>query len=572
MVTTRSRAVGLMNKQSSAAAAPSDKSRSECERGAQSEISVDANEDTFANCAPEEGSFYRNINSRASVGKGDCETGKNDKKEANISPLPSPLEESSSSSSSRFEEETSSSWSFQEEEQEEQEHPSTSGEKQSPEPQHEGQPVPPRDGNEFTSIEDERFENITRITSISVDMKYIEPEPKGVDAAIHSLFCSEVNQLIRCMRKKGWRNEEGDWSLELLSQGDEDETEQKWTAPTKKSDSKDFKLFLKQTVEIGNFFHAMPRGPASQSQALRERSRDIEARLCSMRHLAQRMKEQVLQVESRASRAGKVNHSRLVMSLRKRLVPVLVLILKEALLLGGSSTIREGNKPAEIGPEKGTFMACTLQCPLRIIGCIDQLWPVIRDSVDEVDHSQMFGLFDWHLSALRKLLLDGMERLKDIADRLRKILEGRENDKRIRQFQDEQRRRLWESQKTQLMYCFASSQQPIEEESRDYTSIICQGREGRKRSHVDCVSSAEERLCHDPEREVKYHEKYGWPHEEDLMLLRSIRRNENLDAEELVEAFPGRTVRDVVERIKVLKTRTREYFSKRGQPPPKWCY
>ncbi|KAG6006549.1 hypothetical protein E4U54_000162 [Claviceps lovelessii] len=568
MVTTRSRAVGLMNEQSSAAAAPSDESRNECERGAQSEISVDAHQDTYASSAPEEGSFYSNINSRASVGKGKCKTGKNDKKEADISPLPSPLEESSSS---RSEEETSSSWSFQEEEQEEQEHPSTSGEKQSPETQHEGRPGPPRDSNELSSIGNERCENITRIPSISVDMKYIEPEPEGVGAAIHSLVCSEVNQLIRCMSKKGWRNEGGDWSLELLSQGDEDETEQKWTAPTKKSDSKDFKLFLKQTVEIGNFFHAMPRGPASQSQALRERSRDIEARLCSMRHLAQRMREQVLHVESQASRAGKVNHSRLVMSLRKRLIPVSVLILKEALLLGGSSTIREGNKPAEIGPEKGNFMACTLQCPLRIIGCIDQLWPVIRDSVDEVDHSQMFGLFDRHLSALRKLLLDGMERLKDIADRLRKILEGQENDKRIRQLQDEQRRRLWESQKTQLMYCFASSQQPIEE-SHDYTSIICQGPEGRKRSHVDCVTSAEERLPHDPEREVKYYEKYGWPHEEDLTLLRSIRRIENLDAEEVAEAFPGRTVRDVVERIKVLKTRTREYFSKRGQPPPKWCY
>ncbi|KAG5981985.1 hypothetical protein E4U55_002448 [Claviceps digitariae] len=568
MVTTRSRVVGLVDERSSRAAASSNESRSGRKRR-RSGILDDANEDAYADCAPEERSFYRDIVDRASVGDGKRKKSKSGGEEAEASPLPSPSKQLLLSC---FEEEASSPSGSQAEEQE---HVPTSGQNRPQEPQYEGRPVSANSNKESARIENKRkihAENITRITSISVDMPYIEPEPEGVTPVIYSLGCSGINKLIRCMKKKEWTNEGGDWSLELLSPDDKEKTGHKWTAPKKKSDSKNCTLFLKQTVDIGNVFHAMPKNTASQSQALRERSKDIKAWLCSMRHLAQKMKEQVLQAESRASKARKANNNRLVKSMRERLIPVLVLVLKEALLLGGSSTICEENKPEEIAPEEGNFMACTLQFPLRIIGCIDQLWPVIRDSVKGPAHSQKFGLFDRHLSALRKLLLQGMEDLREIAGRPQNILEGKQNDEHCCNLRAEQSRRYLESQTTQLMYCSASSQLLIGETHDDNTSLGCQGRQGRKESRTDGTLSIQKRFSHESERKTMYRENNGWSLEEDLVLLRSIRRTENLDAEKLAKTFPERTVTEVLARITVLKTLTREYLSKEGRPPPKWCY
>ncbi|KAG5926010.1 hypothetical protein E4U42_003746 [Claviceps africana] len=537
MVTTRSRAARLVDERLRTAADSSNTSRHGRKRR-RSEISEDTNEDAHSDSAPEGRAFYRDITKRASVGEGRRKKSKHDDQEtvaepdespsyslSSSSPSPSQAEEQeyegTSAAPSRAEEHEYEETSASSSQAEELEYEETSEHTQSLEPQYEEQPKPAY--TETPSLENEpgmHAENITWIASISVDMKYIEPEPEGVKPVMCFIDCSEINDLIHCMKREGWTSVAGDWSLELLALDDEDEAENKWAAPTKKSDSRNLKLFLEQTVEIGNFVHAMPKNPRYQSRRLRECSK--EATLYSMRDVAEKMKQQVRQAEKQASKANEARNRKLVEAMRTRLVPLLVLVLKEALLLGGSSRMCAEDWPEEIGPEKGNFMACTLQFPLHIIGCIDQLWPVIEDSVEEADRRKMFWLFGERLSALRKTLLKGMETLRENAEKPQRLLQMKENDERTRQLRDEEMRRTDE--------------------------------ELRRRLHVFSAST---------------HEK--WSDEEDLKLMRFMRRVTNLNAEVAAKEFPNRTVADVSKRMEILKARARSNYIKLEKEPARWC-
>ncbi|KAG5926089.1 hypothetical protein E4U53_003164 [Claviceps sorghi] len=556
MVATRSRTARPMDERPPTAASSSNRSRDGRKRG-RSEFLEDTNEDVHAE--PKERGAFSAIIQRASIGETSRKKSINDNQESGAVPE----EESPSSSSSSLSRK------------EKQEHQETSGQIQSPEPQYEGQPDPAHRSKETTPLKNEpemHAENITRIIATSVDMEYIEPEPEGVTPVICSLDCSGINDLIPCMKRRGWTSEAGDWSLELLALHNGDEAEKKWTAPTQKSDSRDLKLFLGQTIEIGNFVHAMPKNPESQSPRLRECS--MKATLCSMRDLAEKLKQQVQQARDQASKANEDRNRKLVESMRTRLVPLLVLVLKEALLLGGSSRICEEKRPERIGPEKGNFMACTLQFPLRIISCIDQLWPVIQDSVDEADRRKMFWLFDKHLSALRKTVLDGMNMLKEIARRPQMLLQMKENDERIRKLRDEETRRRREELGRRLRAFTAWTHQPVPrpEEIDCQASLYCYGQENEHRPGPDCFASTQECLPQDTETKTGYLEKYGWKYEDDLTLMRAIRRVTNLTAEDAAQALPGRTVTDVRERMVILKARVRTNLIKAGKQPAEWCY
>ncbi|KAG5917633.1 hypothetical protein E4U61_002554 [Claviceps capensis] len=427
-----------------------------------------------------------------------------------------------------------------------------------------------------------------RGSSISVDMTYMEPEPEGVRAETISIRCSEVNQLIEDMKKTGWTNDVGDWSdsLEPLTSDDVNEVEGDCTARTRKRDSKTCKLFWKQTAKFRELFCGMPDSLESQSHVLHERSQEVEARLCSMRDLAQEIKRQAIYAENLASKTGTSKYKKLVKSICERLVPLLVLTLKDCLLLGGSSRIVEDDQPEEIGREDGTFTACTLQFPLRIIGCIEQLWAVVRNSVvvqgdadDEHDRisrarHRAYGPFDQHLSALKKMLLEGMERLQEIAQRPQRILEMKERDERLRELEDEQDLKLSEDQAKHYMDFVASTQMPLSEtEDRiEYQKLGLYSQRGRKWPHTGYSSSNQTRLLDDTGRHESNKPNHEWHASDDLKLVRLMRRFRSMRIEVVAEEFPERTLADVVERMYVLKDQVQASLEKLGRRPPKWCY
>ncbi|KAG6159923.1 hypothetical protein E4U11_004114 [Claviceps purpurea] len=450
--------------------------------------------------------------------------------------------------------------------------------------------------------------NNRRGSSISVDMTYMEPEPEGVRAETISLRCSEVNQLIEDMKKTGWTNDVGDWSdsLEPLTSDDVNEVEGDCTTRTGKRDSKTCKLFWKQIAKFRELFCDMPDSLESQSHILRERSQEVEARLCSMRDLAQEIKRQAIHAENLASKTGTSKYKKLVKSICERLVPLLVLTLKDCLLLGGSSRVLDDDQPEEIGREDGTFTACTLQFPLHIIGYIEQLWSVVRNSVavqgdadDEQDRisrarRRAYGPFDQHLSALKKTLLEGMESLQEIAQRPQRILEMKERDERLRELEDEQDLKLSEDQAKHYMDFVASTQMPLPEteDSFEYQKLGLYSQGGRKRPHTGYSSSNQTRLLDDTGRHESNshiasnqtrlldgtgrHESnkpnHEWHASDDLKLVRLMRRFRSMRVELVAEEFPERTLADVVERMYALKDQVRASLEKLGRRPPKWCY
>ncbi|KAG6035134.1 hypothetical protein E4U40_002969 [Claviceps sp. LM458 group G5] len=450
--------------------------------------------------------------------------------------------------------------------------------------------------------------NNRRCSSISVDMTYMEPEPEGVHAETISLRCSEVNQLIKDMKKTGWTNDMGDWSnsLEPLTSNDVNEAEGDCTARTRKHDSTTCKLFWKQTVKFRELFCDMPDSLESQSHLLRERSQEVEARLCSMRDLAQEIKRQAIHAENLASKTGNSKYKKLVNSICERLVPLLVLTLKDCLLLGGSSRVIEDDQPEEIGREDGTFTACTLQFPLRIVGYIEQLWAVVRNSVvvqgdadgeqDRISRARhrAYGPFDQHLSALKKTLLKGMESLQEIAQRPQRILEMKERDERLRELEDEQDLKLSEDQAKRYMDFVASTQMLLSEteDSLAYQQLGLYSPGGRTRPHMGYSASNQTRMLgdtrrHEPNSHIASSQtrlldgtgihksnkpNHEWHTSDDLKLVRLMRRFRSMRVELVAEEFPERTLADVVERMYVLKDQVRASLEKQGRRPPKWCY
>ncbi|KAG5966001.1 hypothetical protein E4U58_002650 [Claviceps cyperi] len=450
--------------------------------------------------------------------------------------------------------------------------------------------------------------NIRRGSSISVDMTYMEPEPERFHAETVSLRCSEVNQLIEDMKKTGWTNDTGDWSdsLEPLISDDVNEAEGDCTARTRKRDSKTCKLFWKQTAKFRELFCDMPDSLESQSHLLRERSQEVEARLSSMRDLAQEIKRQAIRAENLGSKTGTSKYRKMVKLICERLVPLLVLTLKDCLLLGGSSRVVEDGQPEEIGREDGTFTACTLQFPLRIIGYIEQLWTVVRNSAvvqgdadgerDRISRARhrACGPFDQHLSALKKTLLEGMEILQDVAQRPQRILEMKERDERLRELEDEQDLKLSEDQAKHYMDFVASTQIPLSEteDSLEYQKLGLYGPGGRKRPHTGYsassqthllddtgrhefnshIASSQTRLLDDTRRHEPTNPNHEWHASDDLNLVRMMRRSRSMRVELVAEEFPERTLADVVERMYVLKDQVRASLEKQGRRPPKWCY
>ncbi|KAG6117095.1 hypothetical protein E4U13_001374 [Claviceps humidiphila] len=451
--------------------------------------------------------------------------------------------------------------------------------------------------------------NNRRGSSISVDMTYMEPEPEGVHAETISLRCSEVNQLIEDMKKTGWTNDTGDWSDSLvpLTSDDVNEAEGDYTARTSKRDSKTCKFFWKQTAKFRELFCDMPDSLESQSHILRERSQEIEIWLCSMRDLAQEIKRQAIHAENLGSNTGTSKYKKLVKSICERLVPLLVLTLKDCLLLGGSSRVVEDDQPEQIGRQDGTFTACTLQFPLRIIGYIEQLWAVVRNSVvvhggaadseqDRISRARRraYGPFDQHLSALKKTLLEGMKVLQDIAQRPRRILEMKKRDERLRELEDEQDLKLSEEQAKQYMNFVASTQIPLSEteDSLRYQKLGLYGPGGRKWPHTGYsasnqirplddtgrhesnshIASSQTRLLDDTRSHESTKPNHEWHNSDDLSLVRMMRRFRPMRIELVAEEFPERTLADVVERMHVLKDQVRASLEKQGRRPPKWCY
>ncbi|KAG6040732.1 hypothetical protein E4U41_007294 [Claviceps citrina] len=569
MVMTRSMAAPRTDEPSQTAAEPLNRSRrghkrTRFEVAKEASEASEASEDASGDSAPTNASFYRDINEQASARK---------KRRLDERERAADVEQLDDEPTTGQDQDQDHDQDKDQDQDQDHDHDQDQDQDQDQivEPEHEEQQDPASECEESSSDEDELEMHVKDKPwdTKPMHMKYVEPEPADADPITVSISCSELNSLITDMKKKGWTNRKGEWSLKLFLQkyddDDEDEDEHKWIPRIKTSDSDKCTSLLKRAAEFGRFLHAMSRDLEAQRQAIRERSKDVEAGLATMSDLVQHIKKEATGAESRAARAEKPRDNKLVTSIRKRLIPILVLILKEALLLGGSSRISHRGKHERIGPEEGTFMACTLQFALHIVGFIEQLYVVIANLVPEEDddeatsevskvtqrrkraeeaHRAMFGSFNSHLSALRNTLLGGRRALKEKAEAPRRRSEMKARDEAARQRRDSEELKILQTREKQYLDFVASTHEPV-------------------------VQTEENRDLH---RHRSYYLKHGWHYWEDLEMLEWIRKVKSPEAEILATRFPGRTEAEIVQRLRELRGWMKVKFEKQGQRPPKWCY
>lgn len=399
------------------------------------------------------------------------------------------------------------------------------------------------------------LEHIASVDVISTDMTYIEPEPQGASPLVFSLDCDGLNTIIADMGKRGWMNEKGEWADELLQNEEEFETETETQWQTRHSEviktKNCMKLFL-GVMELYQNCKDMPNAPALDEQAefLRTHSQEIQKNLKQVRNVTRQIKNQAsksIQGNSKQNTAEHQRRKELWTCIYKRLIPVLVLALKEALLLGGYS--RYETKPETISGKDGRFMACTLQFAVRIVGFIDQLYTLVmqhlatEEDTENKVHKAMRShrrAFANHFRVLQPRVLAGMQELKRRAEAPVRQIEMAERSLRAREAQEESDRIIREKQDRQMMLFIASTHRVRERPP--------------------------------PPPRDEYYEKHGWRMWEDEILLGVIRKTKSPNLAVLARQIPGRSTVQVIDRVGELRELMKAKYEAAGVPPPKWCF
>ncbi|KAK9440619.1 hypothetical protein VB005_05251 [Metarhizium brunneum] len=364
-------------------------------------------------------------------------------------------------------------------------------------------------------------EHIAGKAVISTNIGYIEPEPPDRSASTYYLNCGGLNEMINAMGKQGWMGTKGEWADQLLQIEKESKTE----SEAIKADNCT-KLFH-ETIALWQICKDMPKAPSlnSQAQYLREHSQSIQKNLKVVRSLTK-------QVKSEAS--------------KRKLMPALVLALKEALLLGGYSRLK--SKPETISIKNGQFMACTLQFAFRIVGFIDQLYDVVLTHLksQEKNENTVRSMRDRtrmafanHVRVLEPRILLGMNELKRLAEAPILNAELAEQSRQLREAQEERDQIIKEKNDEQMRLFVASTQRTLEDT---------------------------------PKPRDEYYDRHGWRLWEDEVLLGVIRKTRSPNLVLLSRQVPGRSLQEVTNRVAELRESMRVKYEAAAILPPKWCH
>ncbi|KAG8423443.1 hypothetical protein J3458_000341 [Metarhizium acridum] len=391
------------------------------------------------------------------------------------------------------------------------------------------------------------LENIASIDVISTDIVYIEPEPPDRSASTFYLNCDGLNTMINAMGKRGWMSTPGEWTDQLLRIEEESRTESEAT----KADNCT-KLFH-EILALWRNCKEMPKAPLLnlQAQFLREHSQSIRKNLKVVRSLTRQIKSEAsesipIKGSSRQKQDARRKQKGVLTRIHGRLMPALVLALKEALLLGGYS--RLGSKPETISIKDGQFMACTLQFALRIVGFIDQLYGVVlthlkpegeNEKTVRMTQRQTRIAFANHIRVLKPRILAGMNELKRLAETPILHAELAERSRRLREAQEERDRIIREKKDEQMMLFVASTRRTPEDT---------------------------------PKPRDEYYDRHGWRLWEDEVLLAVIRRTRSPNLVLLARQVPGRSLQEVTSRVAELRELIRAKYEAAGILPPKWCH
>ncbi|KID77852.1 uncharacterized protein G6M90_00g036140 [Metarhizium brunneum] len=391
------------------------------------------------------------------------------------------------------------------------------------------------------------LEHIAGKAVISTNIGYIEPEPPDRSASTYYLNCGGLNEMINAMGKQGWMGTEGEWADQLLQIEKESKTE----SEAIKADNCT-KLFH-EIIALWQICKDMPKAPSlnSQAQYLHEHSQSIQKNLKVVRTLTKQVKIEASKSipakgSSRQIRNARYKKKDVLTWIQGKLMPALVLALKEALLLGGYSRLK--SKPETISIKNGQFMACTLQFALRIVGFIDQLYDVVLTHLksQEKNENTVRSMRDRtrmafanHVRVLEPRILLGMNELKRLAEAPILNAELAEQSRQLREAQEERDQIIKEKNDEQMRLFVASTQRTLEDTSK-------------------------------PRDE--YYDRHGWRLWEDEVLLGVIRKTRSPNLVLLSRQVPGRSLQEVTNRVAELRESMRAKYEAASILPPKWCH
>lgn len=357
--------------------------------------------------------------------------------------------------------------------------------------------------------------------------------------------------MVKLMGRRGWTNEGSEYAYELLRQGDESEEE--WldrNGRCLKGGGRCKQLYA-EVHHLLKLCQGVPQFPDLDGQigyldeqkvAVKKAVNAIQASIDGVvKDIKMVMTKSTRNVDKRWRSAKEA-----VNSLYLRIIPLLVLCLKQAFLVGTTATMEDDT------PEEGQFIACTIQPQLVITRRIAFLYDVLReelenkpprpvaDSREEQETSdpaaKQRAYLGQHLDKFYKRLKQAMAELKRRADAPRLRQQAMENHRRVQAAREERERNVREARDRQMQLFAESTQRMRAAQPRD-----------------------------------EYYEKHGWYLAEDEALVKLMKEFASPDAYTLKAAVKGRGLEELVRRVDKLRDSSRRKHEARGVRPPWWC-
>ncbi|KAH7013288.1 hypothetical protein EDB80DRAFT_368040 [Ilyonectria destructans] len=469
-----------------------------------------------------------------------------------------------------------------------------------------------------------------------------EPEKSSLDAAEESLFVDPPQEmdeyittdisnvfiltLVSKMKFGGWAGDKN-WEGEFTAK--EGESKSTWLKHHEEFlQPKKCKDLFKHLSYLRTLCREMPNAPdlEAQFEYIRRKSstfrKSIKTIDSLVSHVCKHINDQIQLATENAPHDPNWGQNA-VKTLHKKIIPMLVLVLREGFLTGGAVAVHDGKATTS------EFTSSTLQLPLRIIGWLQRLYNMVmgyvhvdppRPASDSKANAQKVNSAMNQQKQLGEYLLNMDRVLRQAIDRLAYIAMAPQREKQAAeeaavralsfqnaQVQKQQKER--ESQAEQMQLFLKSIQrmnkpeapprQPSsrEEDLSGQRELQRQDWQTQQKERKEQIQQMQQRKSEAQDRQMQlfigsiqrmskpetterqlsasdeYFEKYGgWYKWEDERLLNMIRRVEKPDVQALAPLVPGRRVKEVAQRVKDLRERMRIKYETTGIAPPLWCY
>lgn len=380
------------------------------------------------------------------------------------------------------------------------------------------------------------------MAQVSADVRasaHIEPPEESAVPITVGIPCQPLANMLYKLGHHGWTNGGKHWDKAFHESRNQGLTE--WLEGHLASVKLEpVTALFRHVHSLLRFCRDIPKAPDfdGQAQYLRQHNETLDALILKTLVLVESNAKIMQTAENKGFRQGRK-------SLCERSIPLLVVLLKEAFMLGGAESL--GGRPSL--PFKGVFTSATVKLLILISEWTEKLCLAVEPTDVAEKSDQDRRAFAQSLFKFQTSLGGAKDHLENIVQAtVRKeqamekdLLAKFEREKRIHERLEADRRRM----RLHHVSLQAMSQMPV------------------SRAQISDQSAEDEYARAND----------GWTFQEDTDLLSIIRKVKNPHMGPLATAVaPGRSVEEVTARVKVLRKNGWYKYHAEGMKPPIWCY